>query len=529
LAGISPVIQAWLQDCLNNHKRCSFSHVPKDQPTHKKLPTRLINIGNPSNDIPPFLYETRGTPDECSSYIALSHCWGASQIIKTETANYKTHQLGISWSKLSKTFQDAIDIARSLGVQYVWIDSLCIVQDDVDDWAREASQMASVYQNSFLTICATAADGGSVGCLLQRKISRVDGQHDGKPFAIYFRKYINHTPFQADSRPHGKRNLPLFLRGWTFQEQLLAPRIVHFTEEELVWECSENTVCECNLSSDLNASTKQIVAQALEEGTEQQVIWQLLIEEYSSRRLKYDWDRLPALSGISSQFTKLGEYLAGHWQIDLPHSLLWRVLPGHLGVSSASSPNSRISAPPSWSWASIECEGKEWIKASPWDTNLHLSQVKIIEAACYPSTSDPRGMVYGGHITMQGKLLELRLGTVNWTGNSNFWFYLYLPDEIDASKRGSADEAATLFVPDMMTEWKPQMPLYFFLLTSQSTSSGERVNYGLILLIESTLTQAEQALKLRTQSEHLYKRIGMAHLYRNVNEDLLMEKTITII
>jgi hypothetical protein len=91
------------------------------------------------------------------NYIALSHCWGSTNLIRTTTRTLSTHEEGILITDLPKTFRDAISICRYLKVQFLWIDSLCIIQDDEQDWEREASRMADVYANAYLTIAASAA------------------------------------------------------------------------------------------------------------------------------------------------------------------------------------------------------------------------------------------------------------------------------------------------------------------------------------------------------------------------------------
>lgn len=80
-------------------------------------------------------------------------------------ASWAKLTVNIFLSDLPPLFQDAIIITRQLGLRYLWIDSLCIIQDSLRDWETEAAKMASIYQNSYVTISATDASNGSAKCL----------------------------------------------------------------------------------------------------------------------------------------------------------------------------------------------------------------------------------------------------------------------------------------------------------------------------------------------------------------------------
>ncbi|KAF2627775.1 hypothetical protein BU25DRAFT_302552, partial [Macroventuria anomochaeta] len=143
----------WLAECCENHTSCCDAG---DAPT-RVLPNRILDLGtheNADEDIcllePTALYTGR--------YICLSHCWGSSGCaLKTTTRNADEHKLRIQFSDLPKTFQHAVNFTRWLGVRYLWIDALCIIQDDQDDWCRESPTMASVYADSCLTLSAASA------------------------------------------------------------------------------------------------------------------------------------------------------------------------------------------------------------------------------------------------------------------------------------------------------------------------------------------------------------------------------------
>lgn len=130
-----------------------------------KLPTRVLEIDGDKHDFQLRLVEAGGLHGR---YIALSHCWGTDRHIVTNRANLQSHKLMVGFGQLPKTFQDAVIFARALGIHYLWIDSLCIVQDDVQDWKNEAGKMASVYRDAYCTIAATGSQGDQEGMFVDR-------------------------------------------------------------------------------------------------------------------------------------------------------------------------------------------------------------------------------------------------------------------------------------------------------------------------------------------------------------------------
>jgi hypothetical protein len=117
------------------------------------LPTRLINIGSADGKQNPFLWECRGS-ERC--YAALSYCWGTSTPFTTRINSYKDRLQGFTLDELPKTVRDAVVITRMLGLQFLWVDALCIIQGDSIDWQRESSKMDNIYGNASITIAATA-------------------------------------------------------------------------------------------------------------------------------------------------------------------------------------------------------------------------------------------------------------------------------------------------------------------------------------------------------------------------------------
>jgi hypothetical protein len=150
----------WLRQRLDDCESSSKHHdcVHKELSKTSELPLRVIEITNPGTVR---LYVSgRG---ERARYVCLSHCWGGKQPITTTKATLNQHQTAIAWDALPKMFRDVISIVHSLGLRYLWIDSLCIIQDDIEDWRQEGSKMAKIYQSAHLTISAISVPDSSTG------------------------------------------------------------------------------------------------------------------------------------------------------------------------------------------------------------------------------------------------------------------------------------------------------------------------------------------------------------------------------
>jgi hypothetical protein len=182
-----------------------------------------------------------------SPYIALSHCWGKHQNCITTQKNIAERIAGVPWKAIPQTFREVMQLVLKLGYRYIWIDSLCIIQDDADDWEEQSALMSEIYQNAVLTIAATSSNGDNEGCCTRnaQKTSDIEVAlpDDIGACQIAVRKPLHH--FDAQTADGLLDHFPLLTRGWAFQERLLSPRVLHICESELVWECREACKCEC--------------------------------------------------------------------------------------------------------------------------------------------------------------------------------------------------------------------------------------------------------------------------------------------
>ncbi|KAK4994444.1 hypothetical protein LTR66_005532, partial [Elasticomyces elasticus] len=210
--------------------------------------------------------------------------------------------------------------------------------------------MAAVYGNSYVTLAATRASDGNGGLFDATPDAELLVQTPGTDgFKVHARRMIEH-PMRTWLNPN---KYPLLTRSWVFQERLLSPRVLHFVNQELMWECKTCMTCECGWLSGYYQqgfiSFKERHSQALQGESEHdlQIAWRAIVEEYGPLKLTVSSDRLPALSGVARTFQALkpATYLAGLWRDSLVHDMTWRTL------ERKTRPEWRA---PSWSWASVD-------------------------------------------------------------------------------------------------------------------------------------------------------------------------------
>jgi hypothetical protein len=379
--------QLWLRECEETHEYCSriLSH----------LPSRVILIQGPQ-DIK--LYESNG---EMEPYVCLSHCWGKKHIIRTITSNLQKHNQRIIWTRLPLTFRHAVSFTYRLGIKYLWIDSLCIIQDDINDWRHEGSKMADIYSGAYITLAATASRDASGGCFrrsAERSVFRLSyPDENGSKSDLFIRSSIGNANFF-------RSRAPLSGRGWTLQERMLSPRNIHFTRNELVWECKTKSTCECDLhehSFDRYHSCGPSLISHKLRSTDNKYedwsdAWRTIVQQYSDQRLTYEKDIFPALQGISNVFYKYtrSHYLAGLWEDGLVVHLLWR--------SSMTNSRPQKWRAPSWSWASV-VGPITWDSESRHESYNFSPQATCINKEIQVAGADDFGELLSGSITLRAR------------------------------------------------------------------------------------------------------------------------------
>ncbi|PVH76824.1 HET-domain-containing protein [Cadophora sp. DSE1049] len=429
LSDLIAKVSAWIQNCDSKHRHCRVPQCPV-------LPSRVIDVGflDSYDDIK--LVSSHGNS---ARYLALSYCWGTgTTMIQTTFSSLATWTEGIPWQRLPKTFQDAIIITRKLGIQYLWIDALCIVQDDTRDWELESANMANIYSNSYITIAATSAPDSHHGLFADRwtgswgddgiKIP-VDAHHVAtsarNPDDWIFvrpRLHLAHKRFcNKENAMDHIEDAPLLTRAWAFQERLLPSRTLHFHAEELVWECKSAVQCECQSldrtygfeQTGMQGWLKNFVTGSLHSNDSVEElghVWLDLVSEFGALGLTHESDRLPALSGLASKFSDkcLGSYVAGIWEHDVARGLLFVVLP----LEKRPSVHQRQTTSPSWSWASAYLRGSKISYSHIIKRGfIHDSSFQILGMDLKPSSSNPFSWVQNGILHVKGRCALARIFT----------------------------------------------------------------------------------------------------------------------
>ncbi|KAJ3526819.1 hypothetical protein NM208_g11007 [Fusarium decemcellulare] len=409
------IARNWISKCRNEHGSACGAHKD-DSP----LPTRVIDVGSAEGTDKPRLFISEGAKGD---YIALSHCWGGPIATVLETTNIKDFCQALPYEQLPLNFKDAISITRGLGVRYIWIDSLCIIQNSSDDWVIESAKMASVYQNALVTIAALCSPGSSHGIFprgAHNKFNTSTAVHIPGPGGteLTLRAYKKD---EDETLRDLFANAPLASRGWCFQESVLSRRVLYYGVNQIYWECNEGfqatnkvpgpdmfpksgagvgTLSEF-LLPDLNAMSTPCQGE-----TRRKLLWNYYaaVSSYTQRKLTFNTDKLPAFSGLAQRLNPLvgGDYVAGLWTADLAQGLLWAIFEGGSSIEHV-----KPYRAPSWSWASRN--GPIYFRRTVKDGPPQPSDIKVLEAQSEPKDKRaPYGEVTSGHLVLCGLTLKLR-------------------------------------------------------------------------------------------------------------------------
>ncbi|KAF7562142.1 hypothetical protein G7046_g1984 [Stylonectria norvegica] len=415
--------KSWLDECLKSHQSCA--------PAQSEMPRRLLEISTSSIRLLEYQY-----PD-ARNFAALSYSWGPTGNLKTLRSNIESHINGILIETLPRTLADAVHASRALGLQHIWIDSLCIVQDDPDDWESQIPLMSSIYSGATVVIAAQASSSVHDGCLQFGPASnapltrtevavKVNGAPRKVKLSIQEENTIyHHLPGHHSSRPVGDNDvlLPLSARAWAFQERFLASRILFCTASEFSWQCSAHTRCECD--SEPRISVANLYGDYLDTGqlativhTERESpsaplkklgLWCDIVQQFSSRELSVWTDRLPAIQGIVEALSKslpdtfkIDDYLFGIWRPFLLRSLSWHR--NTLGPAFPTAAPALVTYGPSWSW--VGCPAAVDYYSQEWDAEA-ITLTEIISVDVEHSSSMGAFGPGSGRLTISGSIIPV--------------------------------------------------------------------------------------------------------------------------
>ncbi|KAH7394113.1 heterokaryon incompatibility protein-domain-containing protein [Phaeosphaeria sp. MPI-PUGE-AT-0046c] len=453
----------WLKTCIERHTSCTDLLANRTHTT-SMLPRRLLDLSHGPNIVIADVYEWvalgLSSLAELSEYCTLSYQWGNAPHSCVLSHSFDT-LFEVALGSMPQTFKDAITIARALGVRFMWIDALCIVQPaasgDDTDWRIEGPRMGVIYENSMFTIAATCARSADDGIL-----SRVGNSvYGARPCRVLDLRKKNSTT-NATSVPStgGDDSSQQFVllaicepsffrsvsssslnsRGWVMQERALSRRLIHFTEYGMFWECCEAKLHELfgdvdprNQSAPCsNKETLLSVARARSSSYLCPVEWFHFIEQYSACGFTNAQDRLIALSSVAQAAQPMlggHDYYAGLWSHELVRGLMWHC--------SSPSTNLRLhtnSLAPTWSWASVE--GKiEFVALGMETFSEELVEVVNVETACIDA-ENPFGNLASGRLMLRGRPLKVCLPTVNsWYRDMQNRLLVFWDEPQDTSQR----------------------------------------------------------------------------------------------
>ncbi|KAJ9663998.1 hypothetical protein H2198_000501 [Neophaeococcomyces mojaviensis] len=421
--------QKWLHDCITLDTACASER--QSAVWDKKLPARLVNVnGEDSSTQSPRVVDTDEFPSN-TSYLTLSHSWGDGKFLKLLSTNWQLLYSSIPVNELSRTHRDALSLTRRLGYQYIWIDSLCIIQDSSDDWKSQSTQMASIYGNSTCNIAAENASrrGGCFirrNALMQRPCQLTQSSDVDPAEGIYAHPY--HTSNWSAFPNHYYSSVPLLGRAWVQQERMLSPRILYFGGSEIHWECCSFQASEVwpqgSPSKDygfdevypLKAAFGSLIKPFKNWDREDWnvFVYELwhngVIREYTAAELTFEKDRLVALAGIAGVIQKRTgmTYVAGLWKELLPMDLMWQNMDPPVAGQKHLKPMPWKA--PTWSWASVKGRKRHNLYAYNDPKNGDILYVsRVIDCVVTPLEIDKPilGEVSGGTITLTGFLALL--------------------------------------------------------------------------------------------------------------------------
>jgi len=387
----------WLISCQETHPLCRLDEM--------ELPTRVLDVNSRCADGIVRLLDSRLA---CANYATLSYCWGTVGNLKSTAETIQLHRSGIKTHTLPKTIRDAVAITQYFGLRYLWVDSLCIIQDDPQDWDREAQNMAKVYANAYINVSALGAVNTSQGCFMRRPAERgavpLEYHHDdgtcSQVFATISDIGANETELSG---------YPASTRAWTLQERILARRTLHFGPGQMFFECawgfrSEDGYMEPkkDRGATVSQSAFQEVQTNIKDMADTQLSgregWSRLVTMYSQRQMAKQSDKLPAFSGLAQRYESILKdvYVAGLWKSQLIKDLHWYAESWYIF------PYYRA---PSWSWMSID--GPIFMWNSKDIESAHIC-ARVLDCHVELKGQNPYGELTGGWLKIEAPLAEVK-------------------------------------------------------------------------------------------------------------------------
>ncbi|KAK8254392.1 heterokaryon incompatibility protein-domain-containing protein [Phyllosticta capitalensis] len=439
----------WLRTCQDKHSLCTEMVSKSRDGALSKHPKRLIDLSNLAKSSGnPFLIETRDHELQ-GPYATLSHCWGTKEFITLTENNIGDMLTEIPMDQLPKSFQDAITVCVRLKIQYLWIDSLCIIQAKAginEDWIEHARTMADIYRNCVLNIAIDRASNPFEGAFVERDIGLLQPGRVTVPCTgVFDHESCFETKFFAPAKKDQismLEELPLSKRGWTFQERFCSPRVLHFGQDRIYWECFSSRMSDVSerYGHDIGRMSTPFKYFTSSDWEDNVFRWHNMVAGYTKRLLtKPDQDKLVAFAAIAQEYerqTKLqitaGLVLGG------PAELLWMSKP-----CDRETKRPRGYRAPSWSWANADSQCELFLD---YEGPKNFAEVLNIDME-YVDPENRHGMVQSGILTMKGPIASFQweelpnhrpgitsisgMSTVKEAETLELWVYIDFDDDFE--------------------------------------------------------------------------------------------------
>ncbi|KAJ4112959.1 hypothetical protein NW760_004784 [Fusarium oxysporum] len=355
-------------------------------------------------------------------YAALSYCWGsnpATTQLTTTKETLGTRLSSIPMETVPQTVADSIQVCRALGIRYLWVDALCIIQGDAEDWSKESFQMSKIYENSYLTLCIVEGDSCSSGFLKK--------DYTPPNLKINFQSKLN-------SAISGHLTLRMLLPP-SETVRRCTPEDGKYGSRRQSWRYgpSKCSVAHPSRGSTLEAADGSSIGHfrfmedidSLERGLS---TWYSMIAGYSARNLTVQQDKFPAISALARSFAERfpdQKYLAGIWESNIHMGLLW-TCPAWMEFDQFRDPVSKKYTAPSWSWARRPLQ-VSWILIGD---EHPTSELVIRETEVISEKHNPYGRVSKGRLLLTAKIFKpptQKNGRVRLKHSYKYWKYMNVP------------------------------------------------------------------------------------------------------
>ena len=427
-------IQSWLQSCNQHHgELCNsppwLGYLPQ-------LPSlRMIDVEQGC------LVKMQ---EQCP-YVVLSYVWGRELQFKCTNSLLPSLEMKFGlvqhWEQIPPTVQDAVNLVRLIGLRYLWVDSLCIVQDSQADLQDQFPKMGQIFGNALLTIVAADGDDASTGLFNNSNIASGVGRQ-----CVRYSKDLGLLICPPDLNTVLKETR-WATRAWTFQEALLSKRLLVFVDQTVYFSCRSTTWSEqrkahsetvpppwtwANAPSPYAEKFERLLREWSQTASWFQIyhpnsqswfvasMWQLLVNEYSTRTLSYESDVLAALAGVQEIFGRIfpQDILYG-----MPLSVLQTALLWHPRTSLRRRKDGKKKLLPSWTWTA-------WVGEVDWQNGSNLVRIDVGSEIDLPMSED-EALIQLANRQSQSRASSLRCSTPQELAKGiRFW----LVDQVERSR-----------------------------------------------------------------------------------------------